>query len=407
MVPAPSPRVVVAQALVKGDRGELAVELATEAGVDALVPWTAARCVARWADGARGDKGLARWQRTAREAAKQARRAWVPPVAEPVTTRALAARVADGRPARWCCTRRDGVARRGRAARRGRDPADRRARGRGHRRRAGRAHRGGRHRRAAGAGGAARLDRRRRRPRRPGCADRPLAPHTTLPPDHPVITSSAQIRPDLAGLRTEPVIIRDRARAGVPVTIAVRRRPAPVRRADAARGAAPRRGGRHPRRVLAARLRPVARPPARRRPRRGGLRGVEHRVPPRGRGRRLARDVRRRRRGASTRSPGPSASAGAELPLDRVVALGHSAGGHLAAWLAARPGLPPGAPGRGAAGRAARRGQPGRCARPRRRGRAAAGPGRGASICSAARPTPSPTATRSPPRSPASRSACR
>ena len=90
VVPAPSPRVVVAQALVKGERGELAVELATEAGVDALVPWTAARCVARWA----GDKGLARWQRTAREAAKQARRAWVPSVAAPVSTRELAARVA-------------------------------------------------------------------------------------------------------------------------------------------------------------------------------------------------------------------------------------------------------------------------------------------------------------------------
>ena len=34
-----------------------------------------------------------------------------------------------------------------------------------------------------------------------------------------------------------------------------------------------------------------------------------------------------------------------DLPLDRVVAVGHSAGGHLAAWLAARPGLPAGAPG--------------------------------------------------------------
>jgi acetyl esterase/lipase len=33
------------------------------------------------------------------------------------------------------------------------------------------------------------------------------------------------------------------------------------------------------------------------------------------------------------------------LPLDRVVAVGHSAGGHLATWLAARPGLPAGAPG--------------------------------------------------------------
>lgn len=38
-------------------------------------------------------------------------------------------------------------------------------------------------------------------------------------------------------------------------------------------------------------------------------------------------------------------AAGGRLPLDRVVAVGHSAGGHLAAWLAARPGLPAGAPG--------------------------------------------------------------
>jgi acetyl esterase/lipase len=42
---------------------------------------------------------------------------------------------------------------------------------------------------------------------------------------------------------------------------------------------------------------------------------------------------------------GPVHDAAGELPLDRVVAVGHSAGGHLAAWLAARPGLPSGAPG--------------------------------------------------------------
>jgi 16S rRNA (uracil1498-N3)-methyltransferase len=93
-VPPPSPRIVLAQALVKGERGELAVELATEAGVDAIVPWTAARCVARWAEGLRRDKGLARWRTTVREAAKQARRPWVPSVAEPESTRALAERVA-------------------------------------------------------------------------------------------------------------------------------------------------------------------------------------------------------------------------------------------------------------------------------------------------------------------------
>lgn len=90
----PSPRVVVAQALVKGDRGELAVELATEAGVDAIVPWRAARCVARWDDGPRGQKALARWRSTVREAAKQARRPWQPVVEEPVTTAALARRAA-------------------------------------------------------------------------------------------------------------------------------------------------------------------------------------------------------------------------------------------------------------------------------------------------------------------------
>lgn len=79
-VPAPDLRVTVVQALIKGDRGELAVELATEAGVDAVVPWRAARCVAQWQDGPRGAKALARWRETARQASKQARRAWVPQI---------------------------------------------------------------------------------------------------------------------------------------------------------------------------------------------------------------------------------------------------------------------------------------------------------------------------------------
>lgn len=90
--PASAPRVVLAQALVKGDRGELAVELATEAGVDTILPWRAARCVARWEQGPRGEKALARWRSTVREAAKQARRPWIPEVGEPVTTADLVAR---------------------------------------------------------------------------------------------------------------------------------------------------------------------------------------------------------------------------------------------------------------------------------------------------------------------------
>jgi 16S rRNA (uracil1498-N3)-methyltransferase len=91
--PSPEPRVVLAQALLKGDRGELAVELATEAGVDAILPWRAARCVARWDDGARGSRQLDRWRSAAREATKQSRRAWLPPVADPVDTAGLVERI--------------------------------------------------------------------------------------------------------------------------------------------------------------------------------------------------------------------------------------------------------------------------------------------------------------------------
>jgi 16S rRNA (uracil1498-N3)-methyltransferase len=87
--PQPQPRIVLAQALIKGDRGELAVELATETGVDVVVPWRAGRSIVKWEDGPRGAKALARWRSTAREAAKQSRRTWIPEVTEAVTTRQL------------------------------------------------------------------------------------------------------------------------------------------------------------------------------------------------------------------------------------------------------------------------------------------------------------------------------
>ncbi|SDD69766.1 16S rRNA (uracil(1498)-N(3))-methyltransferase [Nocardioides lianchengensis] len=77
--PAPTPAVTVVQALPKGDRGELAVEVLTEVGVARVVPWAAARSVAVW-KGERAEKSLARWRATAREAAKQARRSWFPEV---------------------------------------------------------------------------------------------------------------------------------------------------------------------------------------------------------------------------------------------------------------------------------------------------------------------------------------
>lgn len=82
---APAPRLTVVQALPKGERGELAVELLTEVGVDAIVPWAAERCITQW----RGDKvakGVAKWRAAARESTKVARRAWAPEVRELAST---------------------------------------------------------------------------------------------------------------------------------------------------------------------------------------------------------------------------------------------------------------------------------------------------------------------------------
>jgi 16S rRNA (uracil1498-N3)-methyltransferase len=91
--PAESRRFVAAQALAKGDRSELAVEMMTEMGVDEIVPWQASRSIVRWpAD--RTARSLAKWRATAREATKQCRRLSVPHVSEPVTTRQLTQRVA-------------------------------------------------------------------------------------------------------------------------------------------------------------------------------------------------------------------------------------------------------------------------------------------------------------------------
>jgi 16S rRNA (uracil1498-N3)-methyltransferase len=89
VAPREEPVVTVVQAIPKGDRGELAVEMLTEVGVDRIVPWAASRCVAVWrAD--RVEKSLAKWRATAREAAKQARRSWFPSVAGVASTEDVA-----------------------------------------------------------------------------------------------------------------------------------------------------------------------------------------------------------------------------------------------------------------------------------------------------------------------------
>jgi 16S rRNA (uracil1498-N3)-methyltransferase len=90
--PPPIPRLVVVQALAKGDRGELAVETMTEVGVDVVVPWSAARSVTQWR-GERGQRAQGRWRATAREAGKQSRRSRFPEVTELASTRDVAERL--------------------------------------------------------------------------------------------------------------------------------------------------------------------------------------------------------------------------------------------------------------------------------------------------------------------------
>jgi 16S rRNA (uracil1498-N3)-methyltransferase len=89
---APAPALVVVQAIPKGERGELAVEVLTEIGAARIVPWAASRSVAVW-KGERAERSLSRWRATAREAAKQARRSWLPEVTPMATTAEVAALV--------------------------------------------------------------------------------------------------------------------------------------------------------------------------------------------------------------------------------------------------------------------------------------------------------------------------
>lgn len=91
VLPEPLPRLVLVQALAKSGRDELAVETATELGVDEVVPWQAARCVVTWT-GERGRRAHTKWASGVRAAAKQSRRSRLPVVSAPVTSKELAAR---------------------------------------------------------------------------------------------------------------------------------------------------------------------------------------------------------------------------------------------------------------------------------------------------------------------------
>ncbi len=92
--PDPAPRIIVIQALAKGDRGEQAVAAMTEVGVDAIVPWSAEHCITRWSAD-RAERGVEKWRTTARASAKQSRRSRVPDVLPLHSTADLSPVVAD------------------------------------------------------------------------------------------------------------------------------------------------------------------------------------------------------------------------------------------------------------------------------------------------------------------------
>lgn len=77
--PAPAVSLTLVQALAKGGRDELAIEMATELGIDAVVPWQAERSIVRWKMD-KAVKGREKWGQVVAAAAKQARRSVVPGV---------------------------------------------------------------------------------------------------------------------------------------------------------------------------------------------------------------------------------------------------------------------------------------------------------------------------------------
>lgn len=86
----PSPQLWLAQALAKGDRDELAIQAATELGIDGVIPWAASRSIVRW-ERTKATKHEQRWTSILREASKQCVRSRIPALKPLASTAQLAA----------------------------------------------------------------------------------------------------------------------------------------------------------------------------------------------------------------------------------------------------------------------------------------------------------------------------
>lgn len=90
-VPPPSPAIVVATAVPKGERFRTLVDMLAQLGAAALVPLNCEHSTVK-----PRASSVARWRRIAIEACKQSRNPHVPEIAEPLTLPESLARVGDG-----------------------------------------------------------------------------------------------------------------------------------------------------------------------------------------------------------------------------------------------------------------------------------------------------------------------
>ncbi|KFI97380.1 16S rRNA (uracil(1498)-N(3))-methyltransferase [Bifidobacterium stellenboschense] len=83
--PAPVTRLALVQALAKNGHDEQAIDMATQIGVDEVIPWQADRSIAKWKTG-RTDR---KWRTTLDAATEQSRRAWRPGLGECVSSKQI------------------------------------------------------------------------------------------------------------------------------------------------------------------------------------------------------------------------------------------------------------------------------------------------------------------------------
>lgn len=84
-VPQPVVRLCLIQALAKNGHDEQAIDVATQIGVDTVIPWQADRSIAKWKAG-RTDR---KWSQVLAAATEQSRRCWMPELEPCVSSKGI------------------------------------------------------------------------------------------------------------------------------------------------------------------------------------------------------------------------------------------------------------------------------------------------------------------------------